>query len=57
MGDSHPTQNIQINIVIGENENSVFYFTEKTKWAFWPTQYMKTTEQEDRHSHLFCKLS
>ena len=39
MGDSQHTQNAQINKVIGENEKCVFYFTEKTKWTFWPTQY------------------
>ena len=39
MEDSGHTQNIQINKVIGENEKYVFYFTEKTKWTFWPTQY------------------
>ena len=33
------TQNIKINKVIGENENCVFYFTKKTIWTFWPTQY------------------
>ena len=38
VGDSQPTQNIQINKVIGENEKCVFYFTEKTKWTFWPKQ-------------------
>ena len=37
-GDSQPTQNIQINKVTGENEKCVFYFMEKIKWAFWPTQ-------------------
>ena len=34
--DSRHTQNIQINKVIGENEKCVHYFTEKTKWTFWP---------------------
>ena len=29
VGDSQHTQNIQINKVIGENEKSVLYFTEK----------------------------
>ena len=38
-GNSQHTQNIQINKVIGENEKCVFYFTEKTKRTFWPTQY------------------
>ena len=38
VGDGWHTQNIQINIVIGENEKCVFYFTEKNKWTFWPTQ-------------------
>ena len=28
---------ISKSIVIGENEKCVFYFTEKTKWTFWPT--------------------
>ena len=37
-GDSQYTQNIQINKVISENEKCVSYFTEKTKWTFWPTQ-------------------
>ena len=40
MGDSRHSQNIQINKVIGENEKCVFYFMEKTKWTFWPTQYV-----------------
>ena len=35
-GDSRRTQNFQINEVIGENEHCVVYFTEKTKWTFWP---------------------
>ena len=39
MGDSRHSQNIQINKIIGENEKYVFYFMEKTKWAFWPTLY------------------
>ena len=38
--DSQHTQNVQINKGIGENEICVFYFTEKTKWSFWPTQYL-----------------
>ena len=29
MEDSQNTQNIQINIIIGENEKCIFYFTEK----------------------------
>ena len=37
-GDSRHIQNIQINKVIGENEECVFYSVEKTKWTFWPTQ-------------------
>ena len=40
MGASRHTHSIQINKVIGENEKCVFYFTEKTKWTFWPTQYL-----------------
>ena len=32
------TQNIQIKKVTGENEKCVFYFMEKTKRTFWPTQ-------------------
>ena len=28
-----------INKVIGENEKHIFYFREKTKRTFWPTQY------------------
>ena len=39
VGDSRHTQNIQINKVIGENEECVFYFIEKTKRTFCPTQY------------------
>ena len=39
VGNSQHTQNIRINKVIGENKNCVFYFTEKIKWTFWPTQY------------------
>ena len=38
MGDSQPTKNIQINEVIGENENCFFYFKEKTILTFWPPQ-------------------
>ena len=39
VGDSRHTQNSQSNKVIGENEKKkVSYFTEKTKWTFWPTQ-------------------
>ena len=34
MGDSHHTQNIQINKVIGENEKCVFNFTEKNHGDF-----------------------
>ena len=41
MGDNQHTQNIQINEVTGENEKCVFYFMEKTKWTFWPTQYFQ----------------
>ena len=26
--------------VIGDNEKCIFYFMEKTKWTFWPTQYV-----------------
>ena len=37
-GDSRHTPNIQINKVIGENEKYVLYFTEKSKWTFWPAQ-------------------
>ena len=44
-GDSRHTQNIQINKVIGENENCVFYFMEKTKQTFRPTQYYKHSMQ------------
>ena len=39
VGDSHHTQNIRINKVIGESEKCIFYFTEKSKQTFWPTQY------------------
>ena len=41
MGDRQSTENTQINEVIGENEKCVFYFVEKTKWTFWPTQSSK----------------
>ena len=41
-GDSKPTQNIQINKIIGENEKCVFYFMEKTIQIFWPTQYIQS---------------
>ena len=37
-GDSHHIQNTQVNKVTGENEKCGFYFTEKTKQTFWPTQ-------------------
>ena len=40
MGDSQHTQNIRINKVINKNEKCIFYFTEKTKWTFWPTPYI-----------------
>ena len=33
------TQNIQINKAIGGYKECVFYFTEKSKKTFWPTQY------------------
>ena len=36
--DSWHTKNIQINKVIGGNENSVIYFVEKSKQTFCPTQ-------------------
>ena len=38
-GDSQHTQNIQIHKVIGKIEQCVFYFMEKTKRTFLPTQY------------------
>ena len=47
MGDSQHTQNIQINKVIGESERCVFYFIEKNRMAFWPTQY------EDTHTNNY----
>ena len=34
MQDSQQTQHVQINRVMGENKNYVFYFTEKTIWTF-----------------------
>ena len=37
-GNSRHTQNIQINKVIGENENHVLFYG-KNKRTFWPTQY------------------
>ena len=37
-GDSRHSQNIQVN-KIGENENCVFYLTEKNVQTFWLTQY------------------
>ena len=40
IGDSQHTQNVQINKIIGENEKCIFYFMEKTKWTFWPMQYI-----------------
>ena len=39
VGDSWHTKNIQVNKVMGENDKCVFYFMEKTKRTFWPTQY------------------
>ena len=39
MGNSRPTQNIQINKVIGENEKYIFILQKKTKWTFGATQY------------------
>ena len=39
-GDSPHTKNTRINEVISENEKHVFYFMEKTKQTFWPTQYI-----------------
>ena len=38
---SRHTQNTQISKVIHENEKCVLYFMEKTKWTFWPIQYIK----------------
>ena len=40
MGDGQHTQNIQINKVIGENENRVFYLMEKNIRTFWLTPYI-----------------
>ena len=45
-GDSQYTQNIQINKVIGENEKCVFYFMDKTKQTFWPTQYTRSSRNK-----------
>ena len=45
-GDSKPTQNIQINKIIGENEKCVFYFVEKSKWTFWLTCYFYTPGED-----------
>ena len=45
MEDSRHPQNIQINKVTGENEVRVFYFKEKTKQTFWPTQYLREVER------------
>ena len=40
-GGKCPTySNSQINEIIGENENCVLYFMEKTKQTFWPTLYV-----------------
>ena len=39
IGDSQHTKNIQVNKIIGVSEKCVFYFTEKSKQTFWPTQY------------------
>ena len=54
MGDSRHAQIIQINKAIGENEKGVFYFTEKTKRTFWPTQYYPcfVTEETDTEERL-----
>ena len=38
-GDGRHSQNVQINKVIGENENSIFLFYRKTARTFWPTRY------------------
>ena len=39
MGNSQHTQNIQINKIIGKNEECLLFYG-KTKHAFWPTQYL-----------------
>ena len=56
-GDSWHTQNIQNNKLIGENENFAFYFTEKTKQTFWPTQYynMEYTLNIYIHSYTYLR--
>ena len=45
---------ISKSIVIGENEKCVFYFTEKTKWIFWPTRYIglhhQVGEEQEKHN-------
>ena len=58
MGDTWHTQNSQISKVIGENEKHDFYFTEKTEWTFWPTQYIDSSRAESSFlapiSHSFA---
>ena len=44
---SHLTGKKQINKVIDENEKCVFYFTEKSKMTFWPTQYFVSATPEN----------
>ena len=39
-GRQPTTENIQINQVTDENVKCIFYFTEKSKWTFWPTEYV-----------------
>ena len=38
------------NKVLGENENSVFYFYLKTEGTFWPSQYTHT--HTHTHTHM-----
>ena len=39
-----------MNKVIGENEKCVFYFMEKMKWTFWPTQQLDKMIERERVS-------
>ena len=51
-GDSQHTQNIQINSYVGENEKCIFYFMEKTKQTFWPTQCFMMSYNPHLPSHI-----
>ena len=49
----YPTYSKSKSTVTGENEKWVFYVTEKTKWTFWPTQYLTPAT----FSFFICKIS